>query len=135
MKARQKLAQRGEDIKYLKIARRMRTAIQIEEAMKRRSISKSQLADLMGRRPSEVTKWLSGNHNFTQDLLAELSYYLHTEITGVSTPIREAYHTDSYSTTIVLSYPQNEVRERFSKQRKWTSVNQEAVWVKQFKPS
>ena len=113
----------------------MRTAIQIEEAMRERGISKSQLAELMGRKPSEVTKWLSGNHNFTQDLLAELSYYLHTEITGVTSPIRETYHTDSYSTTIVLTCPLNEIHERFSKQRRWMKVNQEAVLVKQFKLS
>ena len=90
MKARQRLAQRGEDINYLKVAHRMRTAVQIADAMKERGMSKSDLAKLMGRRPSEITKWLSGNQNFTQDLLAELSSYLHSEIAGVASPIRFA---------------------------------------------
>lgn len=135
MKARQKLAQRGEDINYLKVARRMRAAIQIEEAMRESGISKSELAKLMGRRPSEITKWLSGNQNFTQDLLAELSYYLHKEITGVSLPIRETYRSDSYYPTVVLSYPLNEIRERVSKQRRWTKVGQERVPIKQIKLS
>lgn len=135
MKARQKLAQRGEDINYLKVARRMRAAIQIEEAMRESGISKSELAKLMGRRPSEITKWLSGNQNFTQDLLAELSYYLHKEITGVSLPICETYRSDSYYPTVVLSYPLNEIRERVSKQRRWTKVGQERVPIKQIKLS
>lgn len=132
MKARQRLAQRGEDINYLKVARRMRTAVQIADAMEESGISKSELAKLMGRRPSEITKWLSGNQNFTQDLLAELSYYLHKEITGVSLPICETYRSDSYYPTVVLSYPLNEIREKVSKQRRWTKLVQETFPVKPF---
>lgn len=36
----------------------------------------------MHRMPSEVTKWLSGDHNFTTNLLAEISYVLGTPISG-----------------------------------------------------
>jgi len=37
----------------------------LDAVMKRKHISKSQLAKMTGRRPSEVTKWLGGGHNFT----------------------------------------------------------------------
>ena len=37
----------------------------ITELMQKRQLSKKQFADALGRRPSEVTKWLSGQHNFT----------------------------------------------------------------------
>ena len=30
----------------------------------------------MGKQPSEVSKWLSGNHNFTIDTLSDIGYYL-----------------------------------------------------------
>ena len=58
-------------------------AEQIEEAMKARGLSRKQFADLMHRNPSEVTKWLSGKHNFTIALLQEISNVLGVEITGV----------------------------------------------------
>ena len=58
-------------------------ARQIEEALKKRGLSKKQFADLMGRNPSEVTKWLSGRHNFTIALLQEISDALGSCITGV----------------------------------------------------
>ena len=64
--------------------RRMTAAKQIEAAMERKGFSRSQLAEAMGRSRSDVTKWLGGNHNFTNDLLAELSQVLGEEITGVS---------------------------------------------------
>ena len=81
MKARKRLAAQSE-LTYLKVARRMRIAIQIADAMEERHISKKELAQMMGRQPSEITKWLSGDQNFTSDTLAELSYYLNAKITG-----------------------------------------------------
>lgn len=63
--------------------RQIIAARQIEEALKKRGLSKKQFADLMGRNPSEVTKWLSGRHNFTIALLQEISAALGSCITGV----------------------------------------------------
>ena len=37
----------------------------IVELMNDRHLSRKQFADALGRRPCEVTKWLSGQHNFT----------------------------------------------------------------------
>lgn len=47
----------------------------IEFLMHEKGMSKKQLADALGRRPSEVTKWLSGQHNFTIATLAMLSSF------------------------------------------------------------
>ena len=52
MKARQRLAQRGEDINYLKVARRMRTAVQIADAMNK-DVVKKQL-DFLSDREKEI---------------------------------------------------------------------------------
>lgn len=35
------------------------------ELMTERGLTKKQFADELGKRPSEITKWLSGQHNFT----------------------------------------------------------------------
>ena len=37
----------------------------IDALMQERGLSKKQFADQIGKRPSEITRWLSGQHNFT----------------------------------------------------------------------
>ena len=43
--------------------------------MQEHGLSKKQFADSLGRRPCEITKWLSGQHNFTVSTLAMLSSF------------------------------------------------------------
>lgn len=47
----------------------------IYDLMQERGLSKKQFADALGRRPSEITKWLSGQHNFTIATLAMLQTF------------------------------------------------------------
>ena len=91
---------RRSELEYQKDARRMRAAIQIAEAMDKRGITKKQLADMMGRRPSEITKWLSGDQNFTIDTLTELSYYLKEKITGENLVVEKTFLSVNYSPEI-----------------------------------
>lgn len=51
--------------------------------MQERGLSKKQFADALGRRPCEVTKWLSGQHNFTISTLAMLSAFFGKSIISV----------------------------------------------------
>lgn len=78
--------------------RRAETAAQIKDAMDAAGLSRKEFAEKMDKSPSEVTRWLSGNHNFTSDLLAEISDALGRDITGVpDTKVREivsGYATD-----------------------------------------
>ena len=50
-------------------------ADRIDALIKKRGLTKKEFADSIGKRPSEVTKWLSGQHNFTIRTLAMLSAY------------------------------------------------------------
>ena len=50
-------------------------ADRIAQLMEERGLSKKQFADALGRRPSEITKWLSGQHNFTLRTIAMLSAF------------------------------------------------------------
>ena len=43
--------------------------------MKEKGLSNKQFADAIGKRPSEITRWLSGEHNFTISTLAMLSTF------------------------------------------------------------
>ena len=55
----------------------------IDALMKERGLSKKQFADALGKRPSEVTRWLSGQHNFTISTLAMLSSFFGKSIISV----------------------------------------------------
>lgn len=55
----------------------------IDELMHQRGLSKKQFADAIGRRPSEITKWLSGQHNFTIATLTMLSSFFGQPIVTV----------------------------------------------------
>lgn len=52
----------------------------INELMEQRGLSKVQLARELGKRPCEITRWLSGQHNFTLKTLAQLSTYFKEDI-------------------------------------------------------
>lgn len=47
----------------------------IDALLHERGLSKKQFADALGRRPSEITKWLSGQHNFTIATIAKISAF------------------------------------------------------------
>ena len=55
----------------------------IDALMTERGLSKKQFADAIGKRPSEITRWLSGEHNFTIATLAKLSSYFGQPIVTV----------------------------------------------------
>ena len=52
------------------VKRRMMISARIDDALKQKCWTQKQLADVMGKRPSEVTKWHSGNHNFTLETIS-----------------------------------------------------------------
>ncbi|MBD5194124.1 MAG: helix-turn-helix transcriptional regulator [Bacteroidales bacterium] len=59
-------------------------ANRIEALMREAGYSKKQFAEKLGRRPSEVTKWLSGEHNFTIATLARIGAFFGTQIITIA---------------------------------------------------
>ena len=51
--------------------------------MESKGLSKKQLADNLGKRPNEITRWLSGEHNFTLSTIAMLSSFFGEPIIDV----------------------------------------------------
>ena len=43
------------------------------ELMREKGLNKKQFAESLGKRPNEITRWLSGEHNFTIATIAMLS--------------------------------------------------------------
>ena len=70
---------------FEKTKRNMLLAVLIDEALKTKNWNKKQLAEAMHKNPSEVTKWLSGTHNFTLETLYLIESYLDVTLFTVPT--------------------------------------------------
>lgn len=56
----------------------------LDALMHEKGISKVELARALDKRPSEVTRWLSGQHNFTLRTIATLSAYFGTSLIDIA---------------------------------------------------
>lgn len=52
----------------------------LDSLMHEKGVSKKQLTEAISKRPSEITKWLSGEHNFIISTLAMLSTFFNQPI-------------------------------------------------------
>ncbi len=59
-------------------------AEKIDSLIKKRGLSKKEFAVAFGCRPSEVTKWLSGQQNFTLRTLSRLSTFFNEPLIKVN---------------------------------------------------
>ena len=60
-------------------------ATRIDEVLKRKGMTQRELAQRLGKRESEISKWLTGRHNFTTNTIARISLALGAPIINVST--------------------------------------------------
>jgi transcriptional regulator with XRE-family HTH domain len=77
-----------------KLRVKMGVAAGIDDGMKVLKMNKSTLATKLGRQPSEVTKWVSGTHNFTLDTLVEVAHALNMTVSTlipVASPKRQKF--------------------------------------------
>ena len=58
-------------------------AVRINEILKRKGWTQADLAKAMGKKEAEISKWLSGSHNFTISTLARIETVLEEDIISV----------------------------------------------------
>ncbi len=63
-----------------KVAFKMTIAARIDEAIKSKGMRKNEFALRMRKQSSEISKWLSGNQNFTIETLIEIEHALGVEL-------------------------------------------------------
>lgn len=68
-----------------RIEERMLLATKIDDSMKAKGLNKSQFAELMGKKNSVITKWLSGTHNFNSDTLFDIGRKLGVKLINIDT--------------------------------------------------
>lgn len=69
-------------------------ANKIEFAMRQKQYNRQQFANVMGVQPSIVTRWLSGNHNFTVETLFDIEEELGVQLVAIQQPVHKkmTYH-------------------------------------------
>ena len=89
--------------------RKMLLAAKIDNAMKSRGIKKGQLARMVGKQPSEITKWLRGTHNFTIETLWEIGDALNIDLINIqeeeSGPVIYLAHTSARNQSFSTTWP------------------------------
>lgn len=59
-------------------------ADRLSTLLKEKGISQRELANRMGKRESEVSKWLTGRHNFTMRTIAQISAALNAPLIEIA---------------------------------------------------
>ena len=72
------------DIKLL-VKKSMATARKINAILDSRGITQREFASLLGKKESEISKWLQGTHNFTYMTICKIESVLGEEIITTST--------------------------------------------------
>ena len=66
---------------YIRTEKRMMIAAGIDKAKKAKGWKNKDLAkDTLGKNPSEISKYLSGTHNFTTNILSDLEELLNIKL-------------------------------------------------------
>jgi transcriptional regulator with XRE-family HTH domain len=61
----------------------MAIAVQINYILKYKKISQREFALALGKKESEISKWLSGNHNFTTNTISKIQKVLSEDIISI----------------------------------------------------
>ena len=99
--------------------------VRINQLLVENNISKKQLADKMDKKPSEISKWLSGEHNFTLRSLAKLSAELGEPLMEVPKRKHHAAFISGYSWSVYTFVVYKKIEPaKPSKAIEWQQANE-----------
>lgn len=94
------------------IERRMSLAARIDDVLQARGLTNQEFAFMMGKKPSEISRWLSGTHNFTTETLWDIERVLNIQLL-VSSPKKEPVNFDGDALKFFLIKEVQNAVERF----------------------
>jgi transcriptional regulator with XRE-family HTH domain len=94
------------------INRRMSLAARIDDVLQARGLTNQEFAFMMGKKPSEISRWLSGTHNFTTETLWEIERVLNIQLL-VSSPRKEPIQFEGDALKAFLMKEVQSAVERF----------------------
>lgn len=65
------------------VKRNLAIADRVSHILKERDINRSTFAEMLGKKPSEITKWLSGTHNLTMKSVDKMEAVLGVDLLQV----------------------------------------------------
>ncbi len=80
--------------------------VRINQLLREKGWTQANLADKMGKKPSEISRWLSGNHNLTLRSITKLEVELEGDIISIPQPVRfESLGSGSVLNTVYRHKP------------------------------
>lgn len=76
-------------------------AERIAEILKNKELTQRDLATMLGKRESEVSKWLTGRHNFTTNTIARIQLVLGEDVICVPKSVKPYHYEDKTSVGFV----------------------------------
>ncbi|MHC1705755.1 MAG: multiprotein-bridging factor 1 family protein [Tenuifilaceae bacterium] len=80
--------------------KRMLLAARIDDAIKAKGWKNKHLAAALGKSPSEISKWLSGTHNFTADTLFDIERELSVTLISLDNQKEKTIGVFSYNVIV-----------------------------------
>jgi transcriptional regulator with XRE-family HTH domain len=92
--------------------------VRIHQLIKDQGLTQKILADKLEKKPSEISKWLSGSHNLTLRSIAKLEAELGEDIIHI--PRRVPFFTTHQKTSLVTMY-KNDTKREEEMPSEWTT--------------
>lgn len=99
------------------ISKRMKLAAQIDNVLMSRGLTNQEFAFMMGKKPSEITRWLSGTHNFTTETLWEIERVLKIQLLTSSMPDEKVVNEMEEFRTFIADEVQKALMKFLSKRK------------------
>lgn len=87
------IAQKGDPAIVLLVEKNMAIADRIKDILDAKSLKPVHLAEMLGKDKSEISKWLTGQHNFTTKTIVKIEAALAEEIIHIEPKERIVYMT------------------------------------------
>lgn len=99
--------------------------VRINDLLNEKGMSKKELAQKLDKNPSEISKWLSGDHNFTLRSLSKLQAELGEPLLEVPQKKGRTEFVKGYSRSVhtFIAYKKIET-QAISNEVKWQKVNE-----------
>lgn len=106
------LTDETDEKEYKRTEKRMMMAARIDEARRSKGWKNKDLAKALEKKPSEISKYLSGTHNFTVDTLSDLEEVLGIQLLSLKTkPKTQILYHKSFTVSSDIEVSSTSVNE------------------------